>query len=143
MSGTLKEAIKNVDAAKADEAVRVTKAISIGEAVQQGDVYIHRVADDYKAGKLLGEGDVKVANGQTMGSRHTAVGAVKAYESTSVPDWFVVPKTVEWSQMVGPVIQADKKWTLKHPEHANHVLPAGRYLVTYQYDPRTMKRTVD
>ena len=75
----LKEAIKKVDKSEADESVRETKAISVGEAIHQGDVYVHRVRDDYPVGNLIKEGDAQVAEGTTLGSRHFACGNVSVF----------------------------------------------------------------
>ena len=123
----LKEAIRKVDEAKADESVRETKAISVGEAIHQGDVYVHRMKDDYQVGNLIKEGDTQIVKGTTLGSRHFACGNISVFESLAAPEWLKVPQTVDWSQLVGPVVDAKEKWILKHPEHSNHVLPAGRF----------------
>lgn len=137
------EAVQKVDKSKADENVRVIKAISVGEAIQQGDLYIHRVKADHPVGKLVSKGDTQVAEGTTLGARHVASGDIAVYEVSECPDFLKVPDRLDWTEMAGPVVDAKKTWNLKHPEHADFSLPAGRYQVTYQYDPRTMKRTID
>ncbi len=43
----------------------------------------------------------------------------------------------------GPVIEADERFMLTHPEHANHSFPAGVWQVTYQMDARSQRRVED
>ena len=42
--------------------------------------------------------------------------------------------------LLGPVIVADEAFTLTHPEHAHHRLPAGIYQVGYQLDVSEQER---
>lgn len=139
----LSDAIKRVEDANADTEVRVTRRIEIGSAIQQGDVYIHRVSDDHPHGEQIGKGSVQVALGTGNGSRHMAEGDVMVFAGHELPDGVNAPMNVESREICGPVIKASSAWNLTHPEHPHHSLPAGVYQVTYQYDPQTMRRVQD
>ncbi len=140
---TVQEAIKAVDAVKPDVEVRIVRRIEIGSAIQQGDVYLFRVSDDHAKGKQIGKGKKQIAVGSHIGARHVAKGAVTVYEGVSLPDGVKSPMNVETQEICGPVIVATDTFSLIHPEHAHHELPAGTYQVTYQLDMRTMRRVVD
>jgi len=113
---------------------RVVKKITIGQAVRQGDIYLHRVEDDHPRGD---ESENKqLAVGATRGSRHLAVGA-NCFEPQAVPSW------VDANQPLGPLIVAQDSFTVTHPEHAHCELPRGTYQVTHQMDPRTRQRVED
>lgn len=140
---TIVEAVKSIETAKADAEVRVLRRIEIGHGVQQGDVYLWRVEKKHAKGKIIGEGDVQVALGTGNGARHMAVGKLKVYQGKLLPAWVRPMEGVEPSIITGPVIVAEESWNLAHPEHAAHVLPAGTWQVTYQFDPRTMQRVMD
>lgn len=139
---TAQEAIQTIleQAAKACPETRIARRMDIGDAIHQGDVYIHRVADDYPHGKELGTRQVAV--GTTIGSRHIAEGNVSVYAKAQP---FPMPSMDErcWDACTGPVIVAQGTWTLTHPEHAHHRLPAGCYVVTYQLDERTRRAVED
>lgn len=143
---TMKDAVNKVEVAPADLDKRVTRRIEIGSAAQQGDVYLHRLSDNWKRGKSLGRakrGGVQIAVGQNIGARHMAKGTLEVFEGVALPPGVQAPSDVDPREMLGPVIVADSPWSLTHPEHAHHQLPAGVYGVTYQVDMRTMRRVVD
>jgi len=139
----LNDAIKLVEDSVADTEIRVTRRIEIGSAIQQGDVYLHRVSDDHPHGKQIGKGSVQIALGTGNGARHMAEGDVMVFSGKKLPDGVKAPMNVEPNEICGPVINASKAWNLTHPEHPHHSLPAGVYQVTYQYDPKTMRRVID
>jgi hypothetical protein len=140
---TLEEAVQKVVEAKPDQGVRVIRRMEVGSAVQQGDIYLHRLPDDVKTGKLLHRGRTQVALGDNMGARHMADGDIEVYEATSLPAGVRAPLNVSVSEIMGPVIKAKRPFSLTHPQHAHFRLPKGTYGVTYQYDPRTRRRGQD
>ena len=137
------EAVQVIERVEADTEIRVMRRMEIGSAAQQGDLYVHRLPDDWARGKRIGKGSVQVALGTGNGARHIAEGAVEVYEGTLLPPGVSAPMKVEWREICGPVIVAREPWTLTHPEHPHHRLPEGTYGVTYQYDPKTMRRVAD
>lgn len=147
MTGTLEQktadAIQQVQKAPADAGKRITRRIEIGHCVHQGDVYVHRVEDSHKRGKRIGKDAVQIALGVGNGARHVAEGSVEVYEGVKLPEWVSPPMDVSTSEITGPLIVASEAFDVTHPEHAGHRLPAGVYQVTYQYDPKTMKRVAD
>ena len=117
--------------------------MEIGSVVHQGDVYVHRLPDDWPCGERIGADSVQVALGTGNGARHMAEGPVEVYSFRQLPDGVMAPAGVQAGTIGGPVIKAKGPWSLTHPEHAHHRLPKGTYGVTYQYDPRTMRRVID
>lgn len=140
---TMEQAVKQVTQSKADAEVRVIRRMEIGSAIQQGDIYLHRLPDDVRTGKLLHQGRAQVALGSNMGARHVADGEIEVYEAKSLPHGVKAPMDVDAREVMGPIIKAKKAFSLTHPEHAHFKLPKGTYGVTYQYDPRTMRRVAD
>lgn len=140
---TVEEAVKAVESAGADTEVRVIRRMEIGSAIQQGDLYVHRLPDKWARGKRIGDGSVQVALGTGNGARHMAEGPVEVFQGKKLPDGVTAPNNVEDGEICGPVIVATDAWMLRHPEHPHHQLPAGVYGVTYQYDPQTMRRVAD
>lgn len=133
-------------AAAACPKVRVLRRIEVGQAIHQGDVYMHRVADDHPRGDELGT--CQVAVGDTQGSRHVAEGEVHVFAGVALPATFQRPAWIESDEQarsifLGPVVVADAPWCLTHPEHAHHRLPAGAYQVTYQADQMARARVAD
>lgn len=137
--------IETVTTHKADQDVRVCRRIEIGRvAAHQGDVYVHRVADDQPRGKPWGTKQVAVGN--QVGARHVAEGEdVHVYAGDPSSAAALMPKFSDDQReaCLGPVVVAKSEWTLTHPEHAHHRLPAGTYQVTYQWDAQTMARVAD
>ena len=136
------EAVKKIENAPADTEVRNVKKITVGQAIQQGDIYIHRVSERHSRGKALGKNSVQVALGVGNGARHMACGKISVFEGCFLPNGVGIPD-VDASVLCGPVIVAEGPWMLTHPEHAHFAMPAGTYQTTYQYDPKTMRRVQD
>jgi len=124
-----------------DAAVRVARRLECGTAIHQGDVYVHAVAADHPRGAA--QGTRQVAVGQTVGARHIAEGPVQVYAGVALPPGVVAPAWTTEAALLGPVVIATGPWTLTHPEHAHHALPAGVYQVTYQADYQTRQRVSD
>jgi hypothetical protein len=143
MSTTVVEDVQKIEQAPADTDIRITRRIEIGSVIQQGDVYLHRVADTHHRGEQIGVESVQIALGTGNGARHVAEGAVKAFRGTKLPPNVVAPMDVDEAEILGPVVLADDTWHLTHPEHPHHRLPPGTYQTTYQYDPHTMRRVQD
>jgi hypothetical protein len=137
------EAVRAVETSAADPEVRVVRRIEVGQVVQQGDVYLHCVLADHPRGKQIGTGCVQIALGTGNGARHVAEGAVRVYAGTTLPPGVSAPANMAASEICGPMVVADEPWTLVHPEHPHHRLPAGSYQTTYQYDSQTMRRVQD
>lgn len=141
---TIQEHVARIPTAE-DQEVRVCRRIEPGQAIHQGDVYVHRVDDSHPREDELGTRQVAV--GDTQGSRHVAVGDVSVYGGRALPPQFRAPAwlrgTDPRSIFLGPVVVARSPWTLSHPEHAHHRLPAGTYQVTYQADQRSRARVSD
>lgn len=113
---------------------RFVRTIQKNQVVRQGDIYLLVVEANHSKGKKIK--DRQLAPGNTKGSRHIVEGKVKLYEGNIVDDEF-------GSALTGPVIVADERFTVTHPEHADVSLPSGTYQVGYQADPRTRERVAD
>lgn len=125
-----------------DTDTRVCRRIEPGVRVHQGDIYVHRVADDYPRAELWGSRQVAV--GSTIGQRHVAEGPVEVFHSAGPADSLLTSFNEQQRQAcTGPVVVATDTWTLTHPEHAHHVLPAGTYVVTYQWSEALQRRVED
>ncbi len=138
---TADKAVAEVMAAKPDNEVRVCRRIEVGSNLHQGDVYIHKVEDSHPRGSKTGTRQVAVGN--TVGARHIAVGKLEVFAGSILPAYMTPAQDVPVEAYLGPVVVADEDWTLEHPEHANHRLPAGTYQVTYQVDPVEQRRVLD
>lgn len=143
MATEMLEAVRSVTEATHDPDLRITRRLNIGSVVQQGDLYLHHVADDHPRGKRVGDGSVQIALGTSNGARHTVEGDVEVFEGVQLPEWVTPPDGIEASEILGPVVVATKTFRMPHPEHPHHRLPVGTYQVTYQADLRTMRRVVD
>ncbi len=139
----VRDAVSRVEKATADREIRICRRIEIGHCVQQGDLYIFRVADNHPRGTVAGVGEVQLAQGTSNGARHVAEGEVKVFAGVALPDGVKPPMDVDAAEITGPLIVASKTWHVRHPEHPHHRLPAGTYQVTHQFDPKTMRRVVD
>lgn len=136
------EQLEKIRTAAPDVTVRVMRRAEIGKTVaHQGDVYLHRVPDQHPRGKALGTRQVAV--GTTVGSRHVVEGNVEVFAGTALPNGFKAPEWTSGAEMLGPVVVAEEAFTLTHPEHAHHRLPAGCWQVTYQADYSTRQRVAD
>lgn len=133
------DAVRTITEAAPDTETRVARRAEIGTCVaHQGDVYVHRVADDHPRGRRLETR--QLARGTTQGSRHVAEGEVEVYEGAEFPP------TVDARfprDCLGPVVVAPQGWRMPHPEHTDHEMPAGTYQVTYQLDVSTQRRVAD
>ena len=129
-----------------DTVVRVLRRAEVGTVAQQGDVYLHRVADDHPKGAARKPADPlkrQLALGSTVGARHVAEGAeVEVYEGKALPPW-VKCDAVMAAAILGPVVVSVTGFRVTHPEHPHHDLPAGTWQVTYPYDHREKRRVAD
>lgn len=122
----------------ADATTREVDAIEIGKAARQGDIYIHRVADNHPRGAMRKGPDArKLAIGESVNSRHIAEAPAICYEGTTLPG-DCDPRT-----FLGPCIVSPDRFMVTHPEHAAKSLPGGTYQVTHQMDARTLDRVAD
>jgi len=138
---TMQEHLDHISS-HADPDVRICRRIEVGKVLHQGDVYIHRVEDDHPHGAPLGTR--KVAVGEGIGSNHIAEGdGVEVYVGERIPVWVDFGADDLNAACRGPVVVALKAWTLTHPRHPHHVIPAGTYQVTYQIDLRTRERVME
>lgn len=141
---TIEEAVGLVAKHPADTELRIARRLEIGGVLHQGDVYLHRVADDHPRGKLLGTRQVAV--GTTIGSRHVMEGSgVEVFEGKKLPPSVKVMAWCREQDLLGPVVVVTQEATLTHPEHAHHRPPtaSGTYQVTYQADFATRRRVMD
>lgn len=146
---TLQEVVASITEHQAEHEVRTLRRVEPGIVVHQGDVYLHVVPLDWPHGKKRGSRQVAV--GTTVGSRHVADGdGVEVFDGKRLPPSFKRPTwcTAFLQEQVeeiflGPVIVAPHGFTLTHPEHAHHQVPACVVQVTYQGDPRTLMRVQD
>lgn len=131
--------IQNADPARG---VRSLDGLAVGAVAHQGDVYLHRVPDDWPRGPELGTRQVAV--GSTVGARHVAEGPdVRVCAGVRLPACFAPDADVRI--YLGPVIAAGAGGvTLTHPEHAHHAATGpGTWQVTYQGDLATRERVAD
>ncbi len=113
--------------------VRMNLGMGPGEVAHQGDVYVVMVdkkEDLYgvhkslnKCGKGERTAERQLAPGTTKGSRHIAEGPMSIFAPAK-----------DASALEGPYIEATGEWTLTHPEHADHQMPAGNFCIVYQRD---------
>lgn len=133
------EAIEKIESAVPDTEIRTMRRLEVGDVIHQGDVYLHRVADEHPRGELLGTRQIAV--GTTVGSRHIVEGErVSVFAGARLPAWFGKDAPAD---LLGPVVVAEAPFVLTHPEHAHHRLPAGVYQTTYQQDYATQQRVQD
>ena len=91
-----------------------------GDEIRQGDVYLYPTAAPADPGREVSS--KQLAPGDTPGSRHIVEGSVLIYAPPA-------PGVLQ-----GPLVHAQERFTLTHPEHAHISLPAGWYEVRYQRD---------
>ena len=116
---------------------RIIKSWPIGKAVRQGDVYLHRVANNHPVGEML---DIRqIADGTSIGSRHILIGDVKVYQGVNLPSYVNDRWPLGYTFDVG-----QEGATVTHPEHAHvDICVQGRYQVTHQMDMLTMRKVSD
>ncbi len=125
---------------------RFISIISIDSAVRQGDIYVHRVSDDFARGDVLNT--LQLVEGTSKGSRHCVsandADGVTVFSGQRLP-YYVMQNQNETVKkaFMGPLIKSTNRFTIEHPEHAHICLPAGTYQVSFQVDARTMKRVLD
>lgn len=108
--------------------VTVPEAMSVGDMLPQGDIGLHMIAELPSAASRIGEpwkGDFQLAPGNSKGSRHMIPqrfeGVVKIY------------RVSDGDPLSDLAIEADGKFDLTHPEHADHIgYPPGVYRVRHQ-----------
>lgn len=132
------------DAAAADRETRVHNIVKEQQVIPQGDCNLHRLASiedrpafekriqkawpDFRIGKMgKVSTDPQLVPGHSMGSRH-----VIAYPDREVVTIYAPGEGA--SPLVGPLLVATDRFTIEHPEHAAHEIPAGVYQVLYQRD---------
>ncbi len=104
---------------------RLERPMKTGEYCRQGDVYLIALKAIPKDAKpVKAQGDIQLAQGTTMGSRHMlqAAPGVTLYR-VAAP-----------SPLDGGTIVAEERCYISHPEHAHMDLPPGIYGVRYQQD---------
>lgn len=97
--------------------------MEVGDEHRQGDLRIIRLTDDFghrKSGMLVAVPDPsrQLAPGTTQGSRHEldSLDGLKLYRLRDA------------TAIDGPVIEADRPFSVTHPEHGDAVnMPAGCY----------------
>jgi hypothetical protein len=136
------EAHEHVQQAALAAAQRTTEltALSVGEYVHQGDVYLVRVRDGvlpYR--KQLAKGR-QLAPGNNPGARHVIDPDAEVTIYTEG-----VSGAVDCAKhaLLGPLVVAESAFTLMHPEHGHMKLPAGTYQTLFQVDAVTGRRVLD
>ena len=102
----------------------VIEHIGINKYIRQGDIYIRRIEKITGTKKINNR---QLATGSTKGSRHMVDDSVELF------DGFIFLKNSP-KFIFGPQIKAKKCFLITHPEHADFILPAGNYQVSYQGD---------
>lgn len=113
------------------EEYRFVRTLKPGQWVRQGDVYF--VMLEATIGSII-EQPIVVNELPEDGGRHHVVGS----ELTWYPRDNAGP-------LDGPVLEAEARFEVIHPEHANLSLPSGVYVVQYQrdYEADQIKRVKD
>jgi hypothetical protein len=129
----------NAAARVANTRERVIKSMKVGQVVQQGDLYIHRVEGTHPRGaRRTGQHARQLAQGDQIGARHVAEPPAVVYDGVALPPWCDARVAI-----VGPRISSPARWRLGHPKHSAHSLPRGEYQVTHQLDVRTRRAVVE
>lgn len=108
--------------------VRDSTDLAIGEVSQQGDCYLLRLKSK-PSGATTTVANRQLAQGTSQGSRHCVADGPKLFRDPSITD-----------PLIGPVIVAKEPWTLTHPEHAHHRMPAGVFQSGFQLDVAEQER---
>lgn len=148
---TAVEAVERILKHEASAEIREVLDLEVGQVLHQGDVYLHRVPDDWARGNLLGTRQIAV--GATIGARHIVVGDFEVYEGVELPDHVTFSRLPERLReaakraVLGPVVvlkSALKEGEgLTHPEHAHHRWQPCVVQVQYQLDGRTLQAVLD
>lgn len=143
------QAVEAVLSAPHDPAVRDARGLEVGQAIHQGDVYLHVVPADWPRGAE--RESRQLAAGESIGARHMVHGRLRVYEGVRLPSYVVPARGLrdgrEWeipaSEYLGPVVVIEDGGGT-HPEHAGYdVAPGTTLQVTYQCSPVTLRRVVD
>ena len=111
---------------------RMTRALSLGDCLPQGDVYLHVADDSIPKGFYEATGDdfsLQMAPGTTRGSRHIL-------DSRDGVRQFL-PKGwgPDYTGLIGPKLFMTKERVLNHPKHGPVTFEAGMVIQsTYQRD---------
>lgn len=143
----VKEALRQVqEVAKVNQGrddahkTRVVKDLKVGECYRQGDLYIFKVADNHPVGQELKRR--QLADGESIGQRHTLVGDFKVYQGVKAPEGVNELQVRAGLGYAFDVLEGGALNT--HPEHDNFKLECpGRYQVMHQVDLRTLDRVAD
>lgn len=119
--------------------MRVVDECPAGKFVRQGDVYVTAVKE-YDSALYVPTENRQLAPGSSKGSRHTVSDSVSVFR---LKEEAKVEKTNKGFVVLGPMIESKERFSIMHPEHADISLPPGRYCISYQVDPVTMKRVLD
>ncbi len=108
-----------------DSTIRITpEMIRVGRFASQGDVNFIFL-DHIPEGTIPAKPVSQLAPGNTIGSRH----CIKLEHLAHV-DFFVFPSP---NPLQGPVLRFNRETEIEHPEHGNHIYPAGTIVaVTFQ-----------
>ena len=101
---------------------RFVRVCAVGDEIRQGDIYLYPIEEPAAERSLPELGSQQLAEGNSAGSRHIAVGDAVAYDRPSL------------DPLDGPFLHGRRRFQLTHPEHADLSLPAGWYEVRYQRD---------
>lgn len=147
MQLTVKETIEKIQeqakinaARDKEQKVKTVPLMKVGEVIRQGDIYIHKVADNHPVGEQLDRR--QLADGHSIGQRHMLLGEFKIYEGVELPSW--VDKST--NQRLGYAFDVTGECRNSHPEHDHYLFledRKGRYQVTYQLDMQTLRKVSD
>jgi len=148
---TLTEQLQPILSHSPDTEVRTIRRCEIGRVpVHQGDIYLHRVADDHPRGKLAGT--QQLALGTNVGARHMVEGdSVVVYEGAvgHKKNRALLPLFADDRMRdvcTGRLFTTQGPCRIPHPTHATHsieITEPGTYQVTHQWDEAFMGRVVD
>lgn len=145
----VKEMIQKIeDAANAAVKTPVDASdLKVGDVIRQGDVYIARLPDGAHIGKPhKAELALKLALGETAGSRHILEGDFQAYDRDEKSPMPEACKASSVTPLWSPAFKVGKGGaTITHPEHAHvvNLVPGCSYQAWQQMDPRTRQRVQD
>ena len=124
--------------ANADPSPRIIEVgAPIGSWVRQGDIAIHRVADNHKRG--LPTKNKQLAIGDSRGARHILHGSSKIFSGSTLPT-----ATTDRRTPIGPLFVVTDTAEIDHPIHANIIIKQpGTYQITYQMNGHTWGRSQD
>ena len=113
--------------------------LKVGQWCRHGDLQIQRVADNHLRGEevVIPSDGIQIAFGNTLGSRHIASGAWRAYTPANAGEFT--------GMVLVAVAQPDgHQAIIHHPTHATCISPPDRtYQVTFQEDIRSGRKVSD